>query len=254
MISAMETLGMWFVTGVALFAATSTVALILWLYTHYSWKRRSFGGWVTLINIMGACLYIGIYLDWNVLYAQLQISTGVEPAAVRNIYNAFVFVVNAYILTKGCYLDDGYMTILMGIYMGATFGLADIATGDSKWFLYGIGFAGMIQPLWVAARAPKYTWRIVLTLAGSLIFTVGLPVVQGCSYTMGQVLDKNPDRIKSEIAYFFVYMGNAVYQCLAILLFGDEIKSARAKPSQKKPKSKLRKRMEQIVGVPPLAE
>jgi len=132
-------------------------------------------------------------------------------------------VSNAMMVSAGVWLGQTAASFVMlgAITAGVGLGLADCTADGIFWPWWGVSVAViLVMNAWFFRMAKNASWQAWYTWLGSMVFSVGIPVIQAMSWTMGEVLDTHPTRLSSEIAYLILYfVGVPVFGWIATMVY-----------------------------------
>lgn len=209
-----------FGVGLGLFGV-AVLAFLLW--GTFMWVFRHAENPSHLI--VWACavytiMYAALLVDGT---SVLRTGDGVEYPWIRGAANAIVYVLLALMTSVALWMsmDNTWISLALAAAGGACFVLADAFSTPRSWWWFSFGLlTQLLQTALSLRRSRRSGNRAWLLMLMSLIWTLGMPIGQALSWTLGRALDSPPHRLNSEIFFIVVSgLGIIVYGATAMLLW-----------------------------------
>jgi hypothetical protein len=153
----------------------------------------------------------------------LRTGDGVEYPWIRSAGNAVVYLLLAWMSAEALWLEaaDVYFNVGAALLGALAFVGADVFATPRSWWWWSAGLvAQLAQVALLLRRSRRHGSRAWLLFFASLVWSLGMPIVQALSWTLGAALDSPPHRQTSEIIFLIVSMlGIGGYGALAMLLW-----------------------------------
>ena len=176
------------------------------------------------IVIWAAAVYTLVYAALLVdATSTLRTGDGVEYPWIRSAGNAVVYLLLAWMSAEALWLEsvDVYVNVGAALLGALAFVGADVFATPRSWWWWSAGLvAQLVQVALLLRRSRRHGNRAWLLFFASLVWSLGMPIVQALSWTLGAALDSPPHRQTSEILFVIVSMlGIGGYGVLAMLLW-----------------------------------
>lgn len=209
-----------FWAGGGTFTGAAVVLLLVSVYRWIQSKRANRGDLFALASLLFGVFYWTLLVDWGFMLR----SDGIEVPWLRGIVTLVTFLAISEATMASLWLRDydAWFVLLLQFISGIGYIGAEVFTLPSAWMPWGIAaLAQVCAQFWTARRAtrvpPTAAWAAWATGA---VFPCAMLAVQSLSWTIGGVLDTNPERINSEIAYICAAgVGIPLCGMVAIFLF-----------------------------------
>jgi len=209
-----------FGVGLGVFAA-ATLVFLLW--GTFMWALRRAENPSHLL-VWSCAVYTVVYavllVDGT---AVLRTGDGVEYPWIRSAGNALIYVMLANMTATALWMSWADMWLSLGLAAagGVAFGLTDAASTPNAWWWFGAGLlTQLLQTALSLRRSRRVGNRAWLLLLGSLVWTLGMPVGQALSWTLGGAVSSSPHRLGSEILFIVLAgVGILLYGAVAMVLW-----------------------------------
>jgi hypothetical protein len=209
------------------------LVVLVGVYLYLIHHRLSAAFLIMLSFMLLGLVYFLMLLDWW----PKQRHDGVEFPWYRDVAQIVITFFQTIIVAKELGIDGGLSggPLQMRRYLDIPFDclvivsvntiafvsltFANFATPEKQWWFWGAGVALLLgcAVVWTYLRTRMRTLPAIMAQAASLVWLLGLPVVQALSWTMTEVLDTSPRRKSSEIAYLIVSFAGLLIPLLVIV-------------------------------------
>jgi len=188
----------------------------MWVFRHAE-NPSHLIVWACAVYTM---MYAALLVDAT---SVLRTGDGVEFPWIRDAANAVVYVLLALMTSVALWMSaaDMWISLALAAAGAACFVLTDVFSTPHSWWWWSFGLlTQLLQTALSLRRSRRSGGRTWLLLVLSLVWTLGMPLAQALSWTLGAAIDSPPHRKGSEIMFIVVAgVGIIVYGAAAMLLW-----------------------------------